>query len=67
MSQVNTRRDYIEACLYTTTSNGLKDYCYDVYPANHSRDAVLWGVISLLGAIFFITIFIASKPRLEQD
>lgn len=67
LSQVNTRRDYIEACLYITTLNEQKDGCYDVYPENHSRDAIFWGVVSLVGALAFIGMFIANKPHPQQE
>jgi hypothetical protein len=67
LSEVNTRRDYIEACLYITNRNESKDDCYDVYPENHSRDALLWGVVSSVGVLVFMGMFIANKPHPEHD
>lgn len=67
LSQVNTRRDYIEACLYIMNTDQQKDNCYNVYPENHSRDAIILGIASLIGAVIFIGMFISSKSHQQED
>lgn len=54
LSAVNTRQDYIEACLYISTTDALKDSCYGVYPESHGQDALVWGIISIVGIILLL-------------
>ena len=61
-SQVNTRSDYIEACLYIT-NDAQEDECYNVYPKNHSSNVWVWGIVSTIGLFLSIGLFASDRPE----
>ncbi|WP_353853152.1 hypothetical protein [Dehalobacter restrictus] len=64
-SVTSTRRDYIEACLYVSNKDKVKDKCYDVYPENHDRDAMIWGVLSSIGIVILLVAY--SNDNIHQS
>ena len=66
-SQIDTREEYIEACLYIMDTRDQKSQCYDVYPENHSSNAILWGVVSIVGVIVFATMLAANKKNYSHN
>lgn len=62
-SAVNTRSNYIEACLYISQNPDLNDGCYSVYPETHSRDAWIWGIVSTVGALIFLGVLLSANSQ----
>lgn len=65
-SQINTRADYIEACLYISNTKEQKEDCYSVYPENHSQTALLWAVVTTIGLVSFLVLLLADSDSIDK-
>lgn len=63
---MNTRKDYIESCLYISSNSTLKDKCYDVYPENQDRDSLVFGILSTLGAAVLLVIYYVDSANKQS-
>lgn len=60
-SSMNAHKDYVESCLYISTTRNLKDECYKVYPEDYDRNSLIFGILSTLGALMLLAIYSIDK------